>query len=149
MRKVSAAPKTNVFISHSTNPHPKIIRRPEYLIRIAFSHLAITLRGISIEVVYIKTPFISCDQSSPSLLFYTLFYTFAWSILCVLSFSMRLLENGKTATMREIYYAFVKHFPAQVQAYIITSGVLHALRHLNISISVRGTPAKFLRQIDF
>lgn len=36
------------------------------------------------------------------------------SILCVLSFSMRLLETGKTTTQREIYYAFVKHFANQV-----------------------------------
>lgn len=36
------------------------------------------------------------------------------SILCVLSFSMRLLENRKTATQREIYYAFVRHFAHQV-----------------------------------
>lgn len=27
---------------------------------------------------------------------------------------MRLLESGKTATQREIYYAFVKHFANQV-----------------------------------
>ena len=37
------------------------------------------------------------------------------SILCVLSFSMRLLETGKTVTQREIYYAFVKHFANQVR----------------------------------
>lgn len=39
----------------------------------------------------------------------------ALSILCVLSFSMRLLEDRKTATQREIYYTFVKHFAAQVR----------------------------------
>lgn len=44
----------------------------------------------------------------------------SFSILCVLSFSMKLLEAGKTATQREIYYAFVKHFPNQVTATQVT-----------------------------
>lgn len=39
---------------------------------------------------------------------------FSPSILCVLSFSMRLLETRKTATQREIYYTYVKHFANQV-----------------------------------
>eukprot|EP00752_Nemacystus_decipiens_P009762 g8718.t1 len=64
------------------------------------------------------------------------------SILCVLSFAMRLLEAGKTATQREIYYAFVKHFANQTKcndAILDCCALLGEPRHcLGIVASSRG-----------
>lgn len=54
------------------------------------------------------------------------------SILCVLSFSMRLLENRKTATQREIYYTFVKHFAAQVTGSLALNIYVYVLRRATV-----------------
>lgn len=66
------------------------------------------------------------------------------SILCVLSFSTRLLETRKTATQREIYYTYVKHFANQVIAshYVFFSKSQDLLQYVDLKGVCLGTSAK-------